>query len=278
MWKTFFFLFFLATSIYLINKRWAVFYSHFQLIQLKRVPNTKYKSFVCKKLFLHLQRYKANVVSSLTVSNKLSANFCQTWTWTKYQIKAFLLSLNTARANLLLSKQTMDGCMNAVKANNIFTQSYSHSTTHSPTTILSKCAQNTAKGTGMIIKFNMRKKEESTFSTTTKAGFFYSQRESFCRAQGNDFRQWPSNTIQRLKHTLKMFKLQRPWNVMHTLHLYFQTWEFFSMLTQILSIHWLPVWCNKLKFKFSELLISLKIFYSPSKPTYLHILYTLHII
>ena len=51
MWKTFFFLFFLATSIYLINKRWAVFYSHFQLIQLKRVPNTKYKSFVCKKLF-----------------------------------------------------------------------------------------------------------------------------------------------------------------------------------------------------------------------------------
>ena len=62
----------------------------------------------------------------------------------------------------------MDGCMNAVKANNIFTQSYSHSTTHSPTTILSKCAQNTAKGTGMIIKFNMRKKEESTFSTTTK--------------------------------------------------------------------------------------------------------------
>ena len=171
MWKTFFFLFFLATSIYLINKRWAVFYSHFQLIQLKRVPNTKYESIVCKKLFLHLQRYKANVVSSLTVSNKLSANFCQTWTWTKYQIKAFILSLNTARTNLLLSKQTMDGCMNAVKANNIFTQSYSHSTTHSPTTILSKCAQNTAKGTGMIIKFNMRKKEESTFSTTTRAGF-----------------------------------------------------------------------------------------------------------
>ena len=250
MWKTFCFLFFFATSIYLINKRWAVFYSHFQLIQLKRAPTTKYKYFVCKKLFLHLQRYKANVVSSLTVSNKLSANFCQTWTWTKYQIKAFILSLNTARTNLLLSKQTMDGCMNAVKANNIFTQSYSHSTTHSPTTILSKCAQNTAKGTGMIIKFNMRKKEESTFSTTTKAGFFYSQRESFCRAQGNDFRQWPSNTIQRLKHTLKMFKLQRPWNVMHTLHLYFQTWEFFSMLTQIFSIHWLLVWCNKLKIEF----------------------------
>ena len=74
----------------------------------------------------------------------------------------------------------------------------------------------------MIIKFNMRKKEESTFSTTTSR-FFHSQRESFCRAQGNNFRQWPSNTIQRLKHTLKMFKLQRPWKVMHTLHLYFET-------------------------------------------------------
>ena len=216
------------------------FHSHLQSIQLKRAFNKKYKSFVCEKLFLYLQRYKANVVSSLTVSNRLSANFCQTWTWTKYQIKAFILSLNTARTNLFLSKQTMDGCMNAVKANNIFTQSYSHSTTHSPTTILSKCAQNTAKGTGMIIKFNMRKKEESTFSTTTSR-FFHSQRESFCRAQGNNFRQWPSNTIQRLKHTLKMFKLQRPWKVMHTLHLYFQTWEFFSMLTQIFSIHWLLV-------------------------------------